>query len=114
MNIPKELYISCFPTGSNYICNPPVEDTDIDTMYLVHNVEETDKRLVADGWTICGNNEYAVGKWRAYRNGKYNAIVTANWDMYIRFEAATELAKKYNLLEKEERVEFFEIIVGKL
>lgn len=43
MNIPKELYISCFPTGSNYICNPPVEDTDIDTMYLVHNVEETDK-----------------------------------------------------------------------
>lgn len=34
--------------------------------------------------------------------------------MYIRFEAATELAKKYNLLEKEERVEFFEIIVGKL
>ncbi len=113
MNIPKYLYTMCFPTGSNYICNPPVEDTDIDTMYFVKDLYEADRIILAEGWTACDKGEYDISNWRAYRKGKYNALITDNYNHYIRFEAATELAKKYNLLEKEERIEIFEIVTGK-
>lgn len=113
MNIPNNLYTMCFPTGSNYICNPPVTNTDIDTMYLVKDMYEADKNILADGWTACDKGEYSIGNWRAYRKDKYNALITNNYDHFIKFEAATELAKKYNLLEKEERIEIFEIVVGK-
>lgn len=114
MNIPDNLYFSMFQTGSNYICNPPVLDTDIDTMYYVKDIYEADKALLADGWKPCDKGEYGVGEWRAYRNGKYNALITANYDYYCKFEAATELAKKRNYLDKEDRIELFSIIVGKM
>ena len=113
MLIPENLYYSYFPTGSNYICNPPVEDTDIDTMYYVKNLTETDEQLIKEGWTDCGKEGYKrQGIWKAYRKGKYNAIITNSFDFYLKFEAATELAKKRNLLDKEERIELFNIIVG--
>lgn len=110
MNIPAGLYYNSFPTGSNYICDPPVLDTDIDVMYWVKDLYETDKYLLKNGWTLCGNEEYNNTGWKAYRNGKYNAIVTPVYEHYIKFYAATELAKKMNLLDKEERIELFNII----
>ena len=54
--IPSYLYSNTFPTGSNYICNPPVTSTDIDQMFLVYNLEETKKTLLKDGWTLCGHD----------------------------------------------------------
>lgn len=112
MDIPANLYYTSFPTGSAYICDPPVTDTDIDTMYWVKDIYETDRILLKDGWGSCGDAAYSVGCWKAYRNGRYNAIVTSNYEHYIKFYAATELAKKMNLLDKEERIELFGIICG--
>jgi hypothetical protein len=112
MNIPENLYYSSFPTGSHYICNPPVTDTDIDIMYFVKDMYEADRQVIAEGWEPCDKGEYGIGPWRAYRKGKYNALLTSSFKYYIKFEAATELAKKRNLLEKEERIELFHIITG--
>lgn len=111
--IPNHLYLCSFPTGSNYICNPPVTDTDIDEMFYVYSLEETKVELLSDGWKECGISEYAIGDWAAFRKGKNNALITQNKQHYDKFEAATELAKKRNLLKKEDRVKLFNLIVGK-
>lgn len=110
MTIPSELYYSSFPTGSNYICNPPVTNTDIDVAYYVKDLYNTACVLKEQGWVDCGTDEYGYEGWAAFRKGVDNAICFASFDDYIRFEAATELAKKKNLLDKEERVELFTII----
>lgn len=112
--LPEDLYLCSFPTGSNYICNPPVENTDIDYMFLVYSLEDLDYELKGLGWTVCGKESYN-GKpdhWRAYRKDKYNALVTTDISYYNRFEAATELAKKRNLLDKSDRVRLFNDILG--
>lgn len=110
--IPNYLYLDSFQTGSSYICNPPVTDTDIDVMFLVYDLEETEIDLIRDGWKRCGIADYAVGNWAAYRKENLNALVTSNRDHYDKFEAATELAKKRNLLKKEDRVKLFATICG--
>ena len=43
--IPSYLYTASFPTGSSYICNPPVLDTDIDQLFLVDDLEKVSKIL---------------------------------------------------------------------
>lgn len=111
--IPNHLYIDSFKTGSNYICNPPVENTDLDEIFLVYDLDETELELLEDGWEKCGSKEYALDNWAAYRKGKNNAIITVNRDQYDKFEAATELAKKRNLLQKTDRIKLFNLIVGK-
>lgn len=110
MTIPSELYYVSFPTGSNYICDPPVTGTDIDTAYYVKDLTNTAQVLKEQGWVECGNSEYGYEGWAAFRKGVDNAICFAFFDDYVRFEAATELAKKKNLLDKEERIELFTII----
>ena len=111
--IPNHLYLCSFPTGSNYICNPPVTDTDIDEMFYVYSLEETKEILLNEGWKEGGIGEYAIGDWAAFRKDKNNALITDNKHHYDKFEAATELAKKRNLLNKEDRVKLFHTIVGK-
>lgn len=111
--IPDHLYVSHFYTGSNYICTPPIENTDIDIMYLVYSLEEANFELIQDGWQVCGAEEYGLKVWRAYRKDNYNVLITDDRNHYDRFEAATELAKKRNLLKKEDRINLFTIIIGK-
>lgn len=111
--LPVHLYLTSFKTGSSYICDPPVTDTDIDEMFLVYSLEEVDLELIALGWTKCGINEYALNSWSAYRKENLNALITDNVDHYDKFEAATELAKKRNLQNKQDRINLFNRIVGK-
>ena len=110
--IPDHLYIDSFPTGSNYICNPPVTNTDIDQMFLVYNLAEVEYELEKAGWTRCGVEYKTSDKWSAWRSGNNNALLTHDKTHYDLFEAATELAKKRNLLSKKDRVALFNTIMG--
>ena len=110
--LPEHLYTSYFPTGSNYICNPPVTDTDIDYMYFVYSIEECTDWLEENGWKKCGSNGYKQLGWISYRKGKYNLILTDDMNHYNKFEAATELAKKRNLTRKADRIALFNTIIG--
>lgn len=110
--LPEHLYTSFFPTGSNYICNPPVTDTDIDFMYLVYSLEECADWLEENEWLRSGDASYAIKGWVSYRKDKYNLLLTEDQDHYTKFEAATELAKKRNLVKKEDRIALFNLIVG--
>ena len=105
--LPETCFISYFHTGSNYICNPPVENTDIDYMYYVNDLDECIAYLKTNGWKVCGGEEYNVDMWIAFRKEKDNVILTDSIVHYNKFEAAKELAKKRNLLNKEDRIELF-------
>ena len=106
--IPSYLYTASFPTGSSYICNPPVLDTDIDQMFLVDDLEKVSQVLEKLGWKRCGKEEYNVDKWVAYRKDNLNALLTDNLDHFNKFLQATEEAKKLNLLDKKDRIALFD------
>ncbi len=101
------------PTGSYYICNPPILNTDKDTIILVKNQAGAFAKLIRDGWKMCGDEEMYGhdGKFVAVRRDEENYILTDNLVYYDKFCAATELAKKRNLLKKEDRVMLFQIIL---
>jgi len=107
--IPSYLYLCSFPTGSNYICNPPVTDTDIDTMYLVSDLNIVWSELEKMGWKRSGISEYPVDSddWFSCRNGIYNALITNNQKYFDDFFKATQEAKRLNLTKKEDRIALF-------
>jgi hypothetical protein len=111
--LPKHLFPYSFPTGSNYICNPPVSNTDIDAMFLVADLTQIHPILLELGWTVCGITEYALGGiWSAYRKGTDNAILTDDLNHYMNMFKATEIAKERNLLNKADRITLFHSICG--
>lgn len=114
--IPSYLYKVSFPTGSNYICNPPVTDTDVDEMFLVDDLSEVDFQLKGLGWTICqGDKDYSnkpIDVWAAYRKGNQNALITNDLKYFMNFFKATEEAKHLNLLNKQDRIDLFQKILG--
>lgn len=76
-------------------------------MYYVNDLDECIVYLKTNGWKVCGGEEYNVDMWIAFRKEKDNVILTDSIVHYNKFEAATELAKKRNLLNKEDRIELF-------
>lgn len=47
----KEQVRMSFPIGSRYVCDPPVMDTDRDTLFLVGDVLTAETALLLEGWT---------------------------------------------------------------
>ena len=60
-----------FPTGSRWVCNPPVISTDID--FLVYFEKETE---IPVGWKNDGS--YPPGDLSSFRRGSENLIITTN------------------------------------
>ena len=114
--IPSYLYKVSFPTGSNYICNPPVTNTDVDEMFLVDDLQEVNFQLTGLGWTKCGLEEETYqdkpSHWAAYRKENMNALLTTDLKYFMNFFKATEEAKHLNLLNKEDRIALFQKILG--
>ena len=114
--IPSYLYKVSFPTGSNYICNPPVTNTDVDEMFLIDDLQEVNFQLTDLGWTKCGLEEETYqdkpSHWAAYRKENMNALLTTNLKYFMNFFKATEEAKHLNLLNREDRVALFQKILG--
>jgi len=118
-------YINCWPTGSNYICNPPVTDTDRDTVFFVEDLYGAAEALEKDGWDLGGSRSalspdgWVIGDasrdWMSFKKNidgiLENYILTKNFQFFTNFVNATELAKKLNLQKKEDRVTLFSVIV---
>lgn len=102
------------PTGSNYICDPPVTTTDIDYVVLVEKgqIDSLVPRLEEGGWKLDGS--MIPGKpseFRSLKKDNINYIVTDNPDFYESFCKATQIAKDLNLLDKKDRVKLFRIVM---
>lgn len=116
--IPPELASLPFitdlhPTGSRYICDPPVIDTDSDWMVLHESGKEqqVEAAMLAAGWKLPPRvggegNEYASHV-IVFRLGELNAIVTDHPRTFKLRVFCTELAKKLNLKTKRERYDLF-------
>lgn len=106
------------PTGSKYICSPSVEDTDEDWIILVDDLNTTYSCLDKEGFIIGGsfwvddskenkNNNY----WWSFKKSNLNLIITDCEKFFNDFVLATYVAKKLNLLKKEDRVTLFQAIL---
>jgi hypothetical protein len=112
-------YIFKVNTGSNYIVSPPVTDTDIDYLVYVENLKTASDQLLnqynyeycfgANDPEIC-LEQYFCSRWKAFRKGIENLIVTDDLTLFMRFYAATELCKTLNVKDKEVRVKIFRCI----
>ena len=112
ITIPNTLWKNIHQTGSSYICNPPVENTDIDFVIYTDN-KELLPWLIEQGFET-NNGDYLLeidGLFMSFRKDKLNLIITDTYDFYVKFVEATKLAKKLNLLEKEQRIALFQYIL---
>lgn len=105
--------IAQYRTGSNFICDPPVCDTDIDIIILVDRLDQASQVYIDNGWTetIIGpeNKGYKIEQgygvwWKSFKQDNINHIIISNSVMYIKWVAATLLAKELNLTNKTHRV----------
>jgi hypothetical protein len=113
MDFKEELESGIFsevaPTGSNYICDPPVTDTDIDYAVLVDDIHKAESYLSGQGWAY-GGSAGDDDRFASYKKDNINVILMTDPLYYNRFLAATEIAKKLNLLKKEDRIYLFGVI----
>ena len=115
-SIPEEFVDAWIRTGSSVICNPPVLTTDEDYVILANDPEEAKTALEDDGWDCCGETKKYGGDgstFVAYRKGKLNYILVEDPAIFDQWEAATLLATKRNLLDKNDRIKLFKNIVKK-
>lgn len=122
MNFHEDFVIAQHPTGSNYICNPPVTNTDIDTVFLCQpcqvdpitsQVRTYDESLLETGWEPCVGEGYEIlgGDFTAWRKGNKNYIVTTDPEYYKKYVRATKICKAMNLLNKQDRIWMFEVVM---
>lgn len=111
----KELLRECKAwhlVGSRITCDPPVENTDIDILCEVASVAKFTQAAEDQGWELAGSNvdggEFSRSPFKSMSDGQVNLIVTEDADFASRFMVATRLAKRFNLLAKEDRVALFQ------
>ena len=99
------------PTGSRYVCDPPVMGTDID--FLVYSEVDVDSTLLVAGYakTIL---QYPMDgdQFNAWRRNKENLIVTSSVKYAEGFHTATHICKTKNIRSKFARVLIHEALRG--
>lgn len=102
------------PTGSSYTCEPPVLNTDVDFICQVDSLQEFVPVAQDLKWVLGGADYGAyMGPFKAFRSDNINLIVTDHPLFYQQYVTATELAKRFNLLDKKDRIDLFQAIVDK-
>lgn len=106
-------------TGSRYICDPPVLDTDDDRVVLINgSFAKYAQFLLDEGFDVplFDNKYYGSNNGRhpffTARKGELNLIVMNSKEGFDYWVTATELAKKFNVKEKSDRVELFDAVCG--
>ena len=94
-------------TGSRYVCDPPVTDTDHDWIVLdgdgsVEDWLARQQNVVFDGL------DYDDEEFNSFKLGEVNLIVMSCEDAFDRFVLATKISKLLNVQEKPKRVALFE------
>ena len=102
--------------GSRVTCRPAPIDTDED--YLVFIKGERYDVLMdvldGEGWELGGSLGLAQegnSPFVSYRLGELNLIVTDDGEFHKKFLVATALAKRLNVLDKEDRKALFQAVL---
>lgn len=105
--------------GSSVTCNPVPHGCDYDYLLLLpsHIADAFCAHMAANGFDIelgigyAANvlkDELASDAFNSFRCDDVNFIVTCSADFYEKFIVATELAKRFNLLKKADRIALFQ------
>lgn len=101
------------PVGSRVTCDPPPQDTDEDWLCLVR--DDPAQRMIGAGFTQDGLPEFYTGNdnggFRSWRRGDINIVITQDEAFARKFLAATELARRFNLLAKADRIALFQAVL---
>jgi len=121
VNIPEKYYEKYIRTGSSVICNPPVLDTDIDFVIKSKDVDIIKNYLscelkfnVLTGEESEANYEgLNIGSEYFYslKKDNINIMLVQDESFFIKWLNATLLAKKLNLLKKEDRITLFQYVL---
>ena len=99
--------------GSRVTCVPAPTNTDEDWLVLV--LKDPENELTVAGFVMEGNPEFYTGNdnggFRSWRKGEINLIVTQDSFFYSLFETATELARRFNLQDKSDRIALFQAVL---
>lgn len=130
-SVPKELLPfvqDAAMVGSRNLCNPPVEDTDKDVILWVDLIKarldpslpklhpnqiiyavltESKVGFEHGGSKVPGNNE----TFASYKKGNINLIIVEKESMFRLFMSAATLSKRFNLLNKQDRVDLHNCIM---
>lgn len=99
--------------GSRETCDPAPVGTDEDWLLLTRTDPEATLRALGFGQD--GHPEFYTGNdaggFRSWRFGDVNVITTEDPVFHDRFMAATHLAKRFNLLDKGDRIALFQAVL---
>ena len=107
--------ITCEPTGSRVVCNPPPRGTDEDWICLIHpsSIKQIHGNMREQGYEDCGS-EVDPGDgdcvFFSMKKDDVNLIFISDSKHYDRFRLATKVAKHLNLTIKADRIMVFEAI----
>lgn len=109
------ILVDIRPVGSRVTCDPPPADTDEDWLVLIRR--DPTEALKAAGFRMDGRTKFYTGKdagsFRSWRKpgSDINIITTPYSAFYELFETATLLAKRFNLLDKGDRIALFQAVL---
>lgn len=108
-----KLFQRVEPVGSRVVCNPPPADTDADFLCLARlgTADAAERALKAAGYEHGGSEDPLASilcnpdqEFTSYKKGELNLLVTESPVFFQRFLAATAVAKRLNLLKKDDRI----------
>lgn len=108
-------------TGSTVICNPAPTDTDEDWIVLTDDINKLKKELAKQGFKPDTGIEYEDSEFISFSkytskgvfsldSHRTNYIVTESKRLFKAFVFGTEVAKRLNITEKSDRINFFTIV----
>ena len=108
-----DALVNAEPVGSRGTCDPAPTDTDEDWLGLVREVPV--EKLQEAGFSQEGSPEFYTGNdaggFRSWRKGEINLITTQSYEFFRLFLTATYLAKRFNLLRKQDRIALFQAVL---
>lgn len=108
-----DALVNAEPVGSRVTCDPAPTDTDEDWLVLVREVPV--EKLQEAGFSQEGSPEFYTGNdaggFRSWRKGEINLITTQSYEFFRLFLTATYLAKRFNLLRKQDRIALFQAVL---
>ena len=114
----KENLVFMKKVGSRVTCIPPPTDTDDDRLLLVNNYGDAEAALIADEWHLGGSAIPADENYTApeeffasFTKSDINLIVTPSEEFARRFVAATSVAQRLNLINKDDRIALFQAVL---
>lgn len=114
----KTIAICITPVGSRITCNPAPTNTDADYLVLISPSAWQILKYQMDLFSFKqdGQEHYAGQintnfEFKSFSRNEINLIITSSLEFYDRFIAASSIAKRFNLLKKEDRIALFQACI---